>query len=281
MAKTDDGNSAARAAGDGLPSWLSHSENYEPVRDRDRFVSRTLLQLSAILAQLRFDDGRRSSFSPNALIKLGITVGAILLCSMARNFLFVLVLLAIVLVRACVLPQRHLARLAAVACSAAGLTCLIMIPAVLMGQPRSLVTLSVKALVSCSLTMELALTTPLGELTGALRSCRIPNIAILSFELALRSIVDLGTVATETLEALRMRSVGRNPEKAKAMGGVGGVLFVKAAESSHQTFDAMRCRGFTGTYDASTHQVWSWTDAVWLCAFVGLVALFFRLEGIW
>ena len=264
-----------------LPSWLLKGQDYEPTADRDGFVTRTFLQLSGMLAQLRADGAGRSAHAPHVAVELCCVLACIVLTSLATNFLFVCVMLAIMLVRACMLPARVLGRFARVTLAAATLTLLVMLPAVLVGQPRSAITLATKALVCTGMVMETALTTPAAELTAALRTLRVPSVAILTLELTLRSIADLGTVALKVLEALRLRSVGKNDRKASSMGGVGGVVFVKAAHLSQQTYDAMRCRCFTGTYDVGhdmgeRHRV---ANAACLGMLAAILLLFFCLEG--
>jgi cobalt/nickel transport system permease protein len=264
-----------------LPSWLLQEQDFEPVADRDGFVTRTFLQLSGMLAQLRMDGAGRSHHAPDVAVELLCVLGCIVLTSLATNFLFVCVMLAIMLVRACMLPSRALGRFAKVTLATATLTLLVMLPSVFLGQPRSAITLTTKALVCTGMVMETALSTPVADLTAALRSLRVPSVVILTLELTLRSIVDLGTVALKVLEALKLRSVGKNDRKAASMGGVGGVVFVKAAHLSQQTYDAMRCRCFTGTYDVAhaTGESRLVSDAACLGMLAALLLLFFRLEG--
>ena len=117
------------------------------------------------------------------------------------------------------------------------------------------------------------------QLTGALRSFRIPSLFILTLDLALRSIVRLGEVALEVLTALRLRSIGHNRDKVASIGGVGGVVLIKAAKSSQATHDAMRCRGFEGEYDVAQSVKFGWVDAIWIALVALLFALFLYLQG--
>ena len=263
-----------------IPDWLVDPQVYEPLHDRSTFAAKSMLSLAAVLRQMRLDDGRSSSLSPTAPVKLALALGAIILNSLAANLMVTLVLLAFVLVRAALLPRHALARAAAVAGAAAMLAFLIALPAALLGQPASAVRLGLKALVSTGLAMEVALTTPAAELTGALRSFRVPNLVIMSLDLALRNIVRLGDCALETLIALTLRSVGRDTDKRASMGNVGGTLFVRASKAAADTYDAMRCRGFEGEYDGGTRARLRAADAAWICSFIIFLALFLHLEGI-
>ena len=263
-----------------LPSWLTQSQGYQPQPGQDAFITKSVLSVSSVLARMRLDDGAAAAFSPSAPIKLAVGLSCILLVSLSRNYLFVMLVLAGVLVRASLLPQRALSRVVATAGTAALLTLVVMLPAALLGQPQSALTIAGKALVSTGIAMEVALTTPAAELTGALRAFGVPNLFIMTLDLALKSIVRLGEVALEVLTALRLRSVGRNRRKGSAMGGVGGVVLLKAAEASQQTHDAMRCRGFEGTYDEGRRWKPRRIDILWLCLLAGLVAAYVYLQGL-
>ena len=262
-----------------IPSWLTTSAQYRPGRDRDGFVVRNLLQVSSVLALFRLDDGKPTRLSPSAQAKLLFALGCILLTSLTRNYLFVLVMLTGLLVRACLLPQRALARVAGGAVTAGGFTLLVMLPACLIGQSHSALMLSTKALVSCGIALTVALTTPQGKLTRALRSFGMPSLMIMAIDLTLHGIVRLGQTATEMLTALRLRSVGRNHDKQSSMGGIGGMLLLKASRSAQETSDAMRCRGFDGSYQAGESPTWKAIDLMWLALLIVLVALFVHLQG--
>jgi cobalt/nickel transport system permease protein len=263
-----------------LPSWLASPECYRPVPDRDGFITRSMLSMTGLLSRLRLDAGRSGCLSPSAPLKLMLGLACILLASLAANFSFVLVMLAVVLVRVCLLPSEGMRRVASVSAGAAALAFVLMLPAVLLGQPRSVALVGTKTLVSTGLAMTVAVTTPAGELTGSLRSLHVPSVVVLTFDLALRGIYDLGRVAVEMLTALRLRSVGRNDGKAGSLGGVGGMLLLRANDSAQATFDAMRCRGFDGEYALPPGRTWRAVNVAWLAALALLVALFAYLQGL-
>ena len=58
------------------------------------------------------------------------------------------------------------------------------------------------------------------ELTGALRTFRVPSLVIFILDTTLRYIAILGQEASDLLTALKLRSVGHNPDKKSAMSGV-------------------------------------------------------------
>jgi cobalt/nickel transport system permease protein len=66
------------------------------------------------------------------------------------------------------------------------------------------------------------------ELTGALRTFRVPSLVIFILDTTLRYIVILGQEASDLLTALKLRSVGHNPDKKAAMSGVSGILLQKS-----------------------------------------------------
>lgn len=242
------GRADATPAGAGLPAWLAAPEDYQPGRDRDGFIAKSLLSMTGVLARLRLDDGVAWGLSPSAPCKVACGLACILLTSLSRNYAFVLVMLALILGRMALLPARVLRRTASVAFASAALSALLMLPAILLGQTQSALLVGTKVLVTVSLAMVVAGTTPFHELTGALRSYHVPDVVIMTVDLALRSIARLGRLATRTLTALKLRSVGVNRDKGASVGGVGGVLFLKSAETASTTHDAMACRGFTGEY---------------------------------
>lgn len=264
----------------GIPDWLLKEQEYEPRRDRDRFIAKSTLSITGVLSQFRLDDGAESRLSPSAPAKLLFALGCILLTSLSTNYFFVLIMLACVLVRLCLLPAKALRRTAAVAFGAAGITFLIMLPAMFIGQSHSALLIATKVLISVGIAMTAALTTPFNRMTAALRTFHVPNLVILTIDLALKSIVRLGETALEVLTALQLRSVGRNDDKAASIGGVGGVVFLKTNEAAQATYDAMACRGFEGEYTVPRERQWRLVDLAWLVAFALLVTAFVYLQGV-
>ncbi len=263
-----------------LPEWLLTDERYEPAADRDSFIRKSMEAVAGVLARLRLDGGRPWSLSPSAPVKLVLGLLAIILGSCATNFAFTLLLLAVMLVRMALLPQKALSRCLKTSAGAAILSALLMLPAILLGQASSALLIGTKVFVSVSIAMIVALSTPLSELTGALRAFHVPNVFILTVELALKSIYDLGQTALEVLGSLKMRSVGRNHEKGSALGGVGGVVLLKAQRAAKTTSDAMRCRGFEGDYIVPDTLAFRPADALWAAGAILLVVAFLVLEGV-
>ena len=260
---------------DDIPDWLTTSEHYQPSSDRDGFIARSLLSMSSVLAFFRLDDGKSGTHSPSAPTKLIGALVSILLVSLSKNYLFVLIMLAAVLVRACLLPHAALQRLVGGAGAAAGLSLLLMLPAILIGQPHAALLMATRAFVCVGITLTVALTTP----THELRSFGMPAIAIMTIDLALRSIVRLGETASEVLCALGLRSVGRNRHKGSSMAGVGGVVLLKASKSAQETYDAMRCRGFDGEYRTGARSSLKAVDALWLGLLALVIVLFVLTQG--
>ncbi len=261
-----------------LPQWLATSEGYEPLPDRDSFIRKSMQSVAGVLAHMRLDGGQATKRSPSAPVKMLLGLLLIILCSCAQNYVFVLALLAAVLVRIALLPEKAMRRAFHAAGGAAILTFVIMLPAILLGQSHSSLMIGTKVFVSVGIAMIVALSTPTYQLTGALRAFHIPNVFILTIELTLKSICDLGKVALEVLCALKMRSVGKNRNKRSSVGGVGGVTLLKAQEAAQDTSDAMRCRGFEGDYQVASTAKLGAADALWICIFVACAALFVYLE---
>ena len=85
------------------------------------------------------------------------------------------------------------------------------------------------------------------------------------------------------LTALKLRSVGHNPDKKAAMSGVSGILLQKSQRLSQDLYEAMCCRCFTGDYpsckdDGQRH--FSPATGLLVLVLLAYVYLFIRLEGV-
>ena len=97
-----------------------------------------------------------------------------------------------------------------------------------------------------------------------MRTFRLPSIFIFTLDITLKYISVLGEICAAILTSVRLRSVGKNPQKAKALSGVLGISFLKSGEMAEEMHAAMCCRGFTGEYKKKqkyipTHNVSNYT----------------------
>ena len=230
-----------------IPDWLKEQEEYNAPQDRDRFLTRSILSLMSMLASFRAKTISYGAKYP-APLKLIVCLVMILITSLARNMLIVYVVLAILLAHICFLKDVLLVRTITTSLAAAGLSALILIPAIFLGSPQSMLTVSIKVFVSVGLIGILASTTEWNKLTSGLAAFHIPDVFIFTLDITLKYIVILGNISMDMMNALRLRSIGRNNAKAESLSGVLGVTFLKSRQLSEEMFQAMQCRGFEGEY---------------------------------
>ena len=84
-----------------------------------------------------------------------------------------------------------------------------------------------------------------------MRTFRIPSLFIFTLDITLIYISVLGEICVDILTSVGLRSVGKNPDKAKSFSGVLGLTFLKSSEMSEEMYASMCCRGFTGEYQMS------------------------------
>lgn len=283
-------SSASSVALPTLPAWLQEHARYEPLADRDRFLQKNALKLAALLARVKaqrggLEDASRLSFLDRTLLsvdvslRLGGIVALVLCTALARNMFFVYLMLGIVLVILACKRADALAETIKPALAAAGFAALVTIPAIFLGQPTSCVRISLKVFVTVSLLSHLSHGVAWNQLVGGLRFYRVPQLVVCVLDMALKYIVLLGEVASHVLDALRLRSVGRNQQKSAAASNVLGTTFLKAHDYGEEMYEAMECRGFTGDYLTPPHRVMTGAGLCYLGGILLIVCLFVYFEA--
>ena len=120
------------------------------------------------------------------------------------------------------------------------------------------------------------------EITAALRRFHLPPEVIFILDTTLRYLVLLGDQASLLLTSLKLRSVGHNPRKHRAMAGIMGIVMQRSQRLSLEMAEAMRCRCFTGEYPvmAGERRRGPLMGRLILLALLALYAfLYLRLEG--
>ena len=265
-----------------LPEWAQREENYNPGRDRDYFISRSLLRLVSILKALRQQHGP-SRWAVGAGPALVTTLMMILLVVLCRTMAFLWAVLAGELVLLAFHPGRQLRTTLAAAMAASAVCAVIVAPAFFLGNGQHVYLLPCKTCLTVLGLMLLQQNVSWHKLTAALRAFHVPSLIIFILDTTLRYIAILGQESAELLTALKLRSVGKNPDKKAALSGVAGIMLQKSQRLSQDLYEAMRCRGFTGeyqVYDDGKKRPLSPATGVLLLMLLSYVYLFVRLEGV-
>lgn len=261
-----------------VPAWLLEEERFEPPKDSDAFLRKSATALELVISQIRRVDKRkhgRVSFSVQT--KLALTLLTIFLVSAARNFFFVeIVGVALLLLLASFEPKK-LRGVLFVPIQSFLLSAVIMAPSLWWGQSRALVVVPCKTLISTTVLAIMIYSTNWNRFTCAFKSFGIPDSVLFIFDLTLKYTVILSETCLATLESTRLRSVGRNRQKQRTLGGIVGSTFLHAQKLAQEQFDGMVCRCFSGNYRRFKTPFRA-IDLVGVILGLAMIALFLYLE---
>ncbi len=263
-----------------MPEWLTQTEHYVPLTDKDTFIDRSILSFLKLLSKIRSQSGlERDLLWVSPFFKLLDTLLFIVLLSVSRNFSYVYTMLAYVMVVLCLLPGESIRRVLPGSLLATLFAAVILIPAALAGNRYSAVMIPVKVFVTITAVNILSVSTRWDRITGALKRFHTPDLFIFVLDITIKYIVRLGEFALELLYALKLRSVGKNRRKYSSVGGIAGTLFLKSREMSEEMYHAMTCRGFTGEYHIHDRFRFTAADGAAILINAGMILLFFYLQG--
>jgi cobalt/nickel transport system permease protein len=258
-----------------IPEWMQTQEAYTPEADSDGYLTKSMLKVMGVLSQIRTKGSTDDLCAP---LKLFAAVYCILLLSLSQHLFFMGCILALVLIRCCALPGQALVRVVRTASGAMVFSLLLMLPALWLGSPRTFWMVPGKVWLSVSMVMLLSVSTPWNQITGGLRFFRVPDLLIFTLDITIKYIAILGDCCLAVLEALRLRSVGKNHQKGKSASGVLGVTFLKSRQMAEDMHQAMVCRGFDGTYHRPYRIRFRPKDYLLLALLAGMTGLFVYLE---
>lgn len=262
-----------------IPQWLLSADDYAPPADKEAFLHKTMLSILAKLTFLRqnsMNAGQSRCFSP--AFKLFFVLFTVLLTASSVKPAFPILTLALLLVYLACRKASFIAPVLKTGIAASAFTFIIVLPSLLLGNERIFI-LPLKVFITVSLLKCLVQNMPFYELSHTMRRFGISSAFILIFELTLRYIVLLGQTASELLTSMRLRSVGRNNAKYSSLASIMGTTFLKSQRYSQYTYDAMRCRCFTGEYDSKSRFKLQPIHAAYALLTCIMLMLFLCLEG--
>ncbi len=263
-----------------IPSWLTVKEDYIPPKDNRNFITKSQKSVVAVMSKYKVNSGVYKTKEANTSVRLFAVLLLIILTAVAKNYSFVLFMLGVTAVRVALLKADKIRALFKVLIPAMLISTVILLPAVFMGHPKTLLTVLGKVVVSTSLIMSVNLTAPFNSITSSLKSFHIPDVVIFTFDFTVKYILILSEICFEMLTALKIRSIGKNDNKKSSASGILGTVFIKAKQSGEETVKAMECRGFGGKYTVTRHEKLKAKDFLYMLFVACVVGIFVYFEVI-
>lgn len=261
-----------------VSEWLLKKDDYEPIRDKEKFLDKSIVGIITILSKIRRENNSQDGliYKINPLVKLSSTIGLIIFLSLSKNMDFVYFMLAYSLVYLCLLDGIAIKKILAVSLIVPVFTLIMLLPSIFfMGNTQSSIMLVLKIFITVVLVNTLSYTTNWSDITKALKIFFIPDMFILVFDITIKYIYVLGDFSLKMLYALKLKSVGKNNEKRNSLSRIIGNLFLKSKTMGEEMYSAMECRGFTGEYIVYSKFKFTAADAIYLFVSVLMVVVFF------
>ncbi len=216
-------------------------------------------------------------------LRLLAALWCVLLCAASRNAVFLLIILAVQLLRLAFLPGQSLLRVLGAIVPPVLFSIFIMLPAVFLGHPRTMLTIALKILTSMSVLSLLGESLSWQEITASFQSLHVPQLFVLTLDMTVRFLVVLGRLCQNMSEAVTLRTVsdrGKQYDRARmtAAGGILGSVFLHAGEMSVEVSEAMECRCFDGTFRSFRRERPGPADFVYFLILPALTAVFFYMN---
>ncbi len=263
-----------------IPSWLTVKEDYIPPKDNRNFITKSQKSVVAVMSKYKVNSGVYKTKEANTSVRLFAVLLLIILTAATKNYSFVLFMLGVTAARVALLKADKIRALFKVLIPAMLISTVILLPAVFMGHPKTLLTVLGKVIVSTSLIMSVNLTAPFNSITSSLKSFHIPDVVIFTFDITIKYIFILSEICLEMLTALKIRSIGKNDNKKSSASGILGTVFIKAKQSGEETVKAMECRGFGGKYTVTRHEKLKAKDFLYMLFVACAVGIFVYFEVI-
>jgi len=221
---------------------------------------------------------RSASVAPisagSAAVRLASAFFSVLLVALSQGYAFVSVYITLLLVLLATRRAPVITIVLKSAFAATVLTSLVLLPAILNGNSANGVLTIAKTTGSVVTFSLLAVETRWESLFAALALARVPSLIILILDITLKHVVLLGTYMLNLLQSLKLRSVGHNKRKEHVLSGIAGTLFIRSADAANTLYQAMECRGFSGSYTMQWQRRLSVSSKVLIVADFVLLGVF-------
>ncbi len=264
-----------------MVDWLLIKEEYSSPPDDDIFIRKSSLSILGVLSRVRRGVNPKGGFIYyiNPAVKFAFTFSLIIMLSLSGSFQYVLLSDAFILLMLSLLELKDIGRVSILAFFVTVFSAVILMPSALSGNWHNSLKLLLKITGSAVILNVLAQSTKWTSITRAMKIFHVPDIIILVLDMAIKYIIILGEFSIHMLDALRLRSVGRNDKKYQSLSNLLGCLFLKSIEMSELTYSAMECRGFSGKYSLYYKTHVHYRDFIYAGVNSALIAAFFLISN--
>lgn len=229
-----------------IPTWLKQNESYKAEKTNSAFLDRTLLEIGKTLHRFHKVSNHKDKCEP--LIFLLFTIITIICMSVCRNMLFTYILLGVVIIDLCFMKNDDLVYVIHLSLRAFIISCIILLPSIFLNNTNTVLTVSLKVFVSASLIGYFNIQYSTDEIISCFKMLHVPDIFIMTLDMAFKYIVILSETCSEILNALKVRLIGKFKKKDRTLMNVASMTYIKANQHYADMNEAMKCRGFTGSY---------------------------------
>lgn len=255
-----------------MPEWFLQKDDYEPIKDKDAFIDKSILSILGVLTRFRNQtEYRKNLLGLNAPIKLITVLVLIVFLSLTKSFSFVLICNVLMLVFINFLGVKEIRYVLKVSFTVTIFTFIILLPSIFLGYGNNSLMLMLKIFVSVAFVNILSCTTKWNDLISALKFLRVPDMFIFVLDVTIKYIIVLGEFSLNMIYALKLRSVGKSSSKNTSLSGIVGTMFIKSREMAEEQQEAMECRGFVGEY--KIHKNFKLESADYICIAFNIVII--------
>lgn len=231
-----------------LPQWVTKQNDYFPVKDNQRYLSKSILEFLRLFRHFHVRKNEKIT-ELRAGARFVLVIGLIVLLALSKNMFFFGIVLASFLSFLSFSKIDVLKKTLSTCTTTAFFTFLIMLPSYFLYHSTAFITITAKVFISTGILSLFALLTPWNKITGVFGRAKFSQFIVFILNLTISYILILGNIAHEMLFALKLRSVGKNKCKEKSFSGILGTVFLKSISLSEETRQSMECRLFSGKFE--------------------------------
>ena len=196
-----------------MPNWLLNSDNYIPQKDKDTFVSKSILSVFKIISRIKTQDAvNTAKYNVNVPLKVVFTFVLLIMLSFSRSFIFVIIMNVYLLLILSLMDADNIVKILKLSLGMTFLTFVVMLPALLWGNSFSCIMITSKVFATITAMGILTHSTKWNAITGALKRFYIPDIFILVLDITIKYIFLLGDFTLNMLYALKLLFGGKEPK---------------------------------------------------------------------
>ncbi|WP_455539851.1 energy-coupling factor transporter transmembrane component T [Terrisporobacter sp.] len=231
-----------------IPQWLESDEDYKLNDKKDGYITKNLRRFDKLVKLMQRERIYNYANGINASLKILSLILTIVLITLSKDIYQIWICMLFITLQIALNPGEIIIDILKKSVLTFIFPLIVFAPYALYAPAGTVINYYLKIFIIMLEVQIFVASTTVYSIGQALKQLHCPDVIIFIMDIVIKYLNFSTYLMCDILQAINMRSIGRDNKKYTTIGGIFTNVFNKVKRCSEELYTAMECRGFTDTY---------------------------------